>query len=609
MATLLTKEYKEVSRVGLTYGELVTYAKYTTNSIENNTTTYKLKTVMHMDYYYSWSFDSANAYLDDDHKVYGYTTFYRGDTTIQEITRTAKHNADGSSPTVQFYSGFYASYGGGGDSRPEIKFPKIDRYPMIQTAQDFTDEENPTITYSTIMGFQNATLYGCISVDGTTDTVPYRQLVVEDGTYTFNLTTAERNSLRSATPNSNTLTVTFILKTTAGNTNYYSTLQKNMTIVNADPTYTDSKVELNQKVINLLGTNNAETVVENVSQVQVTIVPTTYKSATMASVRLSHAGEYETKTTSPYVFTKIIKNAVFGVTITDSRGNGDAGLIGMQLIQYTPVKINSYSLKRQNQTSSNIILNLQATYTQTSFDNTANVPVVKWKLDDGSYTTIPSSAYTIDTTNKTLTITNYMLSNILPYTNKGYFSIEISDLLTSSVENDILVIKGIPTFDYGEHDLKVNGHLYLADEDGQNPQEVFAGGDSVPINSIFEYNGSSVPDGYELVSNMNIVDAGNSWKKVDLGFCRVYFLNYSISSRSYSGNGWGAGTDIPLPTSFVFDYDKMVFSGAMGCGDNALTFQYRINDNGQYIYWGWQNKYSGSVTAGISAQFMIIDFS
>lgn len=484
---LLTKNYQEVSRVNLTHGDLVTYAKYSDQSKETNTTTYQLKTVMSMQGYYNqWSFDSANAYLDDSQKVYGYTTFYRGDTTIQEITRTSEHNADGSSKTVQFYSAFYASFGGGGESTPQITFPKIDRYPIITNAPNFTDEENPTITYSTIMGFNNATLYGCISVDGTTDTVPYRQLVVEDGTYTFNLTTAERNSLRSATPNSNTLTVTFILKTTVGNTNYYSTLQKNMTIVNANPTYTYTIEEQNANVISVLGTDDASTIIENASQVEITITPTAYKSATISNVKLTHNNTTETKTSSPYVFTKDVKANLFGIKVTDSRTNYVENTITKTFISYTPVKINSYSLVRQNSTSSNIILNLQATYKQTTFGNTANVPTVKWKLDSGSYTTIPSSAYTIDTTNNTLTITNYTLSNVLPYTSKGYFSLEVSDLLTSNVENDILVIKGIPTFDYGEHDLKVNGDLYVADTTGDNAVNVLN-----EINSVVESGNNS----------------------------------------------------------------------------------------------------------------------
>lgn len=475
MATQLTKNYEIIGTIPLNQGEIRIYSKYTAQNIENNVTYISIKVVYYVSYG-SVSFDSASASIYvGNHPAktysYGYTTVYYGENTMYEISDSIEHNEQGIGQTTIGVN-WWASFGGTGYKSVSVSVPTIDRYPLIRTAPDFNDEENPTITYSTIMGFENATLYGCISVDGTTDTVPYRQLVVEDGQYTFNLTTTERNALRNATPNSSILPVTFILKTTVGDDNYYSTLQKNMTIINALPTCTHSEVELNQNVINVLGTSSATTVVESVSNIRITVNPVALKGASIKRVRVIQDGTYYTKVEAPFVFDILIRNGIFDIEITDTRDFVSTTRFQKTLIPYTKVKINSYSLARQNPTSSNVILNLQATYTQTTFGSTANVPTVKWKLDNGSYTTIPSSAYTIDTTNKTLTISNYTLSNALPYTSKGYFSIDVSDLLTSVVENDILVIKGIPTFDYGEHDLKVNGDLYVADTDGENAVNV-----------------------------------------------------------------------------------------------------------------------------------------
>lgn len=500
---------------------------------------------------------------------YGGGTWWYSNTTTCTGSYSVEHNDDGTKTTTisanayNNYLGFNISFSGDG------VLPKIDRYPQILTAQDFTDEENPTITYTKVMGFQNATLYGCISLDETTDNVPYRELVVEDGQYTFELTNAERNTLRNATPNSNTLPVTFILKTTVGNNNYYSKLQKNMTIVNADPTFTHSEVELNQKVIDVLGSSSATQTVQNVSQLQITITPTAYKGASISSVRITHNDtEPETKTTSPYVFTKNVKGSIFGVVVTDSRNNACADLIGIPAIEYTPVKINSYSLVRQNSTSSNIILNLQATYTQTTFGSTANVPTVKWKLDDGSYTTIPSSAYTIDTTNKTLTISNYTLSNVLPYTSKGYFSIEVSDLLTSAIENDILVIKGIPTFDYGEHDLKVNGDLYVADTTGSNAKNVMS-----VINGVRnDVNGIVLFEGETKASTISLSDNAENYSMLEFfyqyGDNSQYQTEYTsmACTRVYSPNGKNANLSLFL-------------AGSAGTNIQFYTSIYKINGN------------------------------
>ena len=45
-------------------------------------------------------------------------------------------------------------------------------------------------------------------------------------------------------------------------------------------------------------------------------------------------------------------------------------------------------------------------------------------------------------------------------------------MFTSAVDTQY-VLKGIPTFDYGEHDLKVNGDLFVADINGENAYKVY----------------------------------------------------------------------------------------------------------------------------------------
>ena len=468
MATLLTKSYQEVSRKSMTYGELVTYAKYSAQDRETNTTTYHLKTVVHMDYYYDWTFDSANAYLDDAHKVYGRTTLYRGDTTIQEITRTKEHNADGTCPVFDFYSGFFTSYGGGADSRPEIYFPTIQRYAIATSGTNFNDEENPTLTFTNVGLYP---LKAKIKV-GTTEIYAESLFDQTATSYTYLLTTSQRNQLRQLCTGQS-MTVTLSICSMNSNTVLYeSTADVTMTIINATPTCTHSEVELNQNVIDVLGTNNANTVVQSVSNIRITVTPTTYKSANVKRVRIIQDNTYYTKVEAPFVFDRVIRNGIFDIEVTDTRDFTSTTRFQKTLISYVKTKINSISFVRQNSTSSNVVVNLTADYTQTTFGSTANVPTIKWKLDSGSYTTIPSTNYTIDTANNTISIINYTLSNVLPYTDKGYFSIELSDLLTTATENDILVIKGIPTMEIGEHDLKVNGKIYLADENGQNPVEI-----------------------------------------------------------------------------------------------------------------------------------------
>ena len=349
----------------------------------------------------------------------------------------------------------------------------IDRYPLITSAPNFSDEDNPTITYTTNVGFASYVTEICIKLVETDDPIiDYRQVNVANGSYTFEFTEAERNILRNSTPNSNTITVYIMLRTMSSGIKYFSTVTRTLSIVNADPTFTHSEVETNSNVISVLGSSSASQVIQNASEIDVTISPTALKGATITSVKVNSGGYSETKTTSPYVFAVPVTQQSFGVVVRDSRGNSKTSIFTKSMIAYSPISFNSFSFERENPTSSNIIVDLDSNYYQQTFGSSTNVPIVKWKLDDGTYTTIPSTEYVIDTTNHKLTITNYELTNTLVYTSKGTFTLEVSDLLSSFSDTQD-VLKGIPTFDYGEHDLKVNGDLFVADTNGENAYKVY----------------------------------------------------------------------------------------------------------------------------------------
>lgn len=472
MVILLTTSYQVISTIYLTYGQVKTYAKYSSQSKENNKTYYDLKTT-YTTGQNTLSLSSGSNNVDGSIKNYGYTTFYKGETTLQEVSREITHNQDGTSPTKNVYTSWTASFGGGGETSADIVFPRIQRYPQITSATNFTDEGNPTMTFTTISGFANARYYACLSLTGATDDVPYREISIAEGSYTFELTQQERETLRNATPNSNALNVIYFLRTTANGNNYYSTATGVMTIINGNPTFTYTLEETNAKVISALGTDVADDIVQDVSQVLIDVTPTALKGSNIAEVRLINRSSEDVKNVilnqSPYSSTINCIGNVFQIIVTDTRGNSSNILITKNLIAYKKIKINSFSFERDNPTSSDIILNLDSVYKQTT--GVSNIPVVKWKLDEGNYTTIPSSNYVIDSTNDKLTITDYELSNVLVYTSSGKFYILIEDLFTSD-SNNVDVTKGIPTFDYGEHDLQVNGDLYIADTNRNNAVNV-----------------------------------------------------------------------------------------------------------------------------------------
>lgn len=416
---------------------------------------------------YKFTLTGADDLQGDGVWTFSNTTILTGQTIVYHTNP----NSDGtktSSVSASVYNKYWSineSFSG------NYVLPKIDRYPMLLTAPNFNDTENPKITYTNVLGLTGATVQvGIYNSAGTTAyvTATLSSTDISNGEYTFQLTDAQRNTLRSATPNSNTMQVKFRLITTASGTNYEGdALTKTLTIVNANPTMTPTYTEQNAKVSALLGTT-ATTVVKNASKVRVSVTASAQKSATISKVQITHNNTTYTDTTSPYSLDINIKANSMNIKAIDSRGNSNnnnAGLTktwsGSNYIDYQPVQITNLTMKRQTQTSSNIILNLEATYYQKTFGSTANEPVIKWKLGDGSYTTIPSSNYTIDTTNNKVTITNYTLSGVLPYTEQGQFTLYIEDKLTTYTEsgNRTKVTEGIAVFELGKSDAKVNGEF------------------------------------------------------------------------------------------------------------------------------------------------------
>ena len=126
---------------------------------------------------------------------------------------------------------------------------------LVSGASNFNDEQNPTINYTNAFGNGVGKLEACISVTGATDDVKYREISKTGTSYTFNLTEDERNVLRKkATGNS--LAVAFFVRTTYNGKTYHSSWGVIMSIVNANPTFTNwSYEDTNSRIVELTGNN------------------------------------------------------------------------------------------------------------------------------------------------------------------------------------------------------------------------------------------------------------------------------------------------------------------------------------------------------------------
>lgn len=146
--------------------------------------------------------------------------------------------------------------------------PRIARYCSISSADNFNDEQNPTMRFSNPSGQFGVKCK--IEAGGNTSLIT-RTLANNATSCTFDFTDEERDTLRSLAINSNSLSVRFTVCSTNNNTELsWSYLDRTMTIVNANPTFSDfTYKDTNTTVTNVIGTDQA--LVKGVSVLQATV--------------------------------------------------------------------------------------------------------------------------------------------------------------------------------------------------------------------------------------------------------------------------------------------------------------------------------------------------
>lgn len=355
-----------------------------------------------------------------------------------------------------------------GTAKGYFTLPKIERIINVTNATDFNDETNTTITFNNPLNFKGQPNLRFGRVNDTTEVLLEltREKNYYYSPYTFELTNEERNQIRQIM-NNNTQYDVYVGFYTYDDNDVYQGLtwkKQSFSIINAEPDYTYRVEETNQKVINVLGTT-ANKSVKGISNLKFTINPILKKQAIIKSVAFGQNTTLLSKKQSPFVFEITPQQKYFYVNVLDSRNLSKSGNPEITCLDYEPISINNFKFERLNPTSSDIRITIDANYFQSTYGSTANIPLIKWKLEDGNFNTI--NDYTIDTDNNKL-IVNTILNDVLSYENQGLFTLEIEDLFSVTTDKQT-VIKGIPVVEIGEEDVQTNGDLYIADKNGENP--------------------------------------------------------------------------------------------------------------------------------------------
>lgn len=380
--------------------------------------------------------------------------------TIASGSKNIKHNADGKKTFSYSFgvnlevtiSGVYIATRNGSGTGTLTDIP---RKATITAAPNFNDEGNPAITYSNPAGTAATTLQACIAdKNGSTIYVPYRNISKSGTSYTFNLTTTERNTLRNATKNSNKLAVRFYVKTVIGGETYYSPLDKTLTIINATPTISNISITDTNTTTKALTGDASNKIIKGYNNMSVSMSPAALKGATIVSQTIKCGDKTVSGKTATFAN---VETATFVFTVKDSRGNPQTLPITKTLIPYVKLTCN---MDNTNPTvDGKMSLQLSGNYFNGSFGATNNTLTLqyRYKINDGAYGSWINVTPTIssNTYNATVNITGLNYQDIYTYQARA-----IDKINTSGISTEEKRVKSLPVYEWGENDFQFHVDAY-----------------------------------------------------------------------------------------------------------------------------------------------------
>lgn len=410
----------------------------------------------------------------DGEQVYFSATrinLYNG-TVVATGTKRIYHNSDGSrSFSAYAEAGIYtiAVNVSGSGSWELIPIP---RQANITGADNFNDEGNPVLTYSNPAGNSVTELVaGIYNTAGSIAYAGYRAVNKTGSSYTFTLTEAERTALRNATPNSNSLTVRFYLRTLIGGNYYHSTVDRTLTIVNGNPTFNDFTYEdTNASVVAVTGSN--QHIVKGLSTIRAKISSANKMVAIKGATPNNYVADMDTRngnvayaTTDVNIDLGTILNAGtkrLNVRAYDSRNNNTLQFKDITVYDYALPVINA-TVTRLNNFEAQTTLAVSGTYSRLTIGgadkNTIGSTGIQYRYRETGGTWSSWINLTRTLGSGTFTCTNVVLT--LDNTKSFEFEVKVTDSLSSST-NAYIVDVGTPLVFINSEtgDMEVDGDIY-----------------------------------------------------------------------------------------------------------------------------------------------------
>lgn len=317
-------------------------------------------------------------------------SLYNG-TTVASGQATIGHNSDGTkSFSASVEAGIY-TYARNVSGSGSWSLTQIPRYSNISSADNFNDEQNPSITFTNPSGGYFS-LRAKIEAGGNSQLIT-RNLSKTATSCTFSLSDSERNTLRNLCSKSNSLSVRFTICCMNGSTELSASyLDRTMTIVNGNPTFSSSNISYKDNNSTTTAvTGNNQQLVQNLSKLLVTITSATAKKgASISKYEATINNTTKSINSAGNIDFGVINsstNLILSVKVTDSRGNTTTATKTVTFLAWTlPSAV--VSLKRKNNYEDETYLTVKASFSSVNSKNKLTIQYQYKKTTDSSYSSL-----------------------------------------------------------------------------------------------------------------------------------------------------------------------------------------------------------------------------
>lgn len=366
--------------------------------------------------------------------------------------------------------------------------PQIPRKAELTSAPNFTDLDNPKITYRNPLGGAATALEACISLTTALDDISYRSIPKTSTSYTFELTENERNILRQACTTSKSRTVYFYIRTVYNGVTYWSSIERTFTVVNADPTITQlSYADVKASTVEI--TQNNQRIIQNKSTLEIYVKAQPVKYATLSSISANINGVVttvqgqagQTDYTLAVGAVNVSSNIDANITVTDSRGYTETDKVALTILEYSEPTA-EIELVRKHNYYDETYLTVKGRYSSLYSENTLTIRYRYKKKSEATY----SQLVTIqNNTRETMTMDNRSEWDVEVY---------LTDRISSVPEYHLIVPMGLPQF-YMDTKNKSIGINCIP----PNKNSVWSQG--IPIDDVIYIGSQQVFDTYEISPN------------------------------------------------------------------------------------------------------------